>query len=731
MYNKSQQKTEEQENIEQAIFLELIGLERDRSTMTFARTVGFTPVEFKMPENTSKLSFINIEPTRKSIAKENSQNSIEEKKTETEKEINSIEKKGKRNTNTSSFPHSVHGVILVKKSEDDVPRWGSGILVGPDIVLTAAHNVYDDEKPIRKRYPSIKFIPGVNGDEAPFGEIEVDSVFAPDDYINHKGTKEENGANGDDYAVVILKKPIGRETGYFGLHLLREQEITMLKSKKVFIVGYAKSQMQGQLEQWKTKGKILDYNVEKELIHCNLVANGQSGGGVFYKDSQRYVLGIYLGGNNFNEERSSVCLVTIRKFQQIYYWIQQAKRQKLEEILQGKDDENYITKLNFRGILGPINVKLLSECGLSGLEELDLSDKSIDEVSIQELGTTSKWPNLRSLNLGSTGLGDKGCQFLIKNKAWKNLKVLNLRSNDINEAGLSEIIQNSSWPELEELTLSYNSFEARGALLIGACTSWQHLKLLDLSGNKIDDEGAAGIAKNVTWKNLESLILRNNSIGDEGACSIAMNTVWVHLKHLDLSGNQINCKGGMAIGENTLWKMLEKLDLSHNRIGGKGAVSIGINPAWVNLKYLELPCNEITDEGGIAIGSNTVWKDLRGLNLSNNELNNKGTSAIANNIAWNKLEDLALIRNDVDNDGAIALARNTSWKRLRSLILTHNKIGWGGAVMLVRNSAWTKIKIIDLTDNKKEFTQEKANSLIANSFSNSFDIKIDVKFARW
>ena len=84
--------------------------------------------------------------------------------------------------NTSSFPHSAHGLILARKSEDEAPRWGSGILVGANIVLTAAENVYDDEKPTRKRYAHIKFILGANGDETPFGEIEVDQVFAPEDY---------------------------------------------------------------------------------------------------------------------------------------------------------------------------------------------------------------------------------------------------------------------------------------------------------------------------------------------------------------------------------------------------------------------------------------------------------------------------------------------------------------------------------------------------------------------
>ena len=56
-----------------------------------------------------------------------------------------------------------YGIILSKNS---------GFLIGPHIVLIAAHNVYDNEKPLRKRYSDIKCILGTNGVEIPFGEIE-------------------------------------------------------------------------------------------------------------------------------------------------------------------------------------------------------------------------------------------------------------------------------------------------------------------------------------------------------------------------------------------------------------------------------------------------------------------------------------------------------------------------------------------------------------------------------
>ena len=106
---------------------------------------------------------------------------------------------------------------------------GSGFLIEPHIVLTAAHNVYDNEKPLKKRYSDIKFIPGAEGVEIPFGEIEVDYVFTPESYINYKRKDEENGVNADDYAMLVLKKRIGQETGDFGKSAVSDSHGTLLK----------------------------------------------------------------------------------------------------------------------------------------------------------------------------------------------------------------------------------------------------------------------------------------------------------------------------------------------------------------------------------------------------------------------------------------------------------------------------------------------------------------------
>ena len=85
-------------------------------------------------------------------------------------------------------------------------------MIGPALVLTVADHVFDDQKPIRKRSPYLMFIVGANGDETPFGEIEIEDMFAPESYLNHKvgEAKKENGLKSDDYIALILLKKTNR-----------------------------------------------------------------------------------------------------------------------------------------------------------------------------------------------------------------------------------------------------------------------------------------------------------------------------------------------------------------------------------------------------------------------------------------------------------------------------------------------------------------------------------------
>ena len=84
--------------------------------------------------------------------------------------------------NTFSFPHSVHGIVKADCG-DGIYHTGTGILIGPALALTAAHNIYDYEGS-KEKYSKIVFIPGINEQLIPFGLFKVVESYVPDEYLN-------------------------------------------------------------------------------------------------------------------------------------------------------------------------------------------------------------------------------------------------------------------------------------------------------------------------------------------------------------------------------------------------------------------------------------------------------------------------------------------------------------------------------------------------------------------
>jgi Leucine-rich repeat (LRR) protein len=138
-------------------------------------------------------------------------------------------------------------------------------------------------------------------------------------------------------------------------------------------------------------------------------------------------------------------------------------REKLEEILKGRDDEDRIKTLSFKHTaIGSLGLKVVLGCALAGLEELELSSFKIDETGIEKLSKNSNRPNLRKLHLSENSLGDKCikiCPVFEKR----------LKSTD-------EIVKNLSCVKLEEVNLSKNVVTDMGAILLGSSENWKNLK---------------------------------------------------------------------------------------------------------------------------------------------------------------------------------------------------------------------------------------------------------------
>ena len=248
-----------------------------------------------------------IEPLLQSAKKSPSQQPIKEAQRLTSETGDGRERIEK----TAEWPNSVHGLVAV--DFDNTRCWGTGILIGPNIVLTAAHNLYDFDKRIYAKLETMQFLPGINGQQLPFGFVEVEQYFISPNYITERT---------EDYAILILKEPIGYETGYFGLACLEPEELV---HKVIHLYGYPYDKVASKpntYEMWGTKGMIADINIDRGAITYFIeTSSGQDGSGIWYQEGEDfYVCGVHVQGLRGLLARRAT-LLTRAILEQIYQWI--------------------------------------------------------------------------------------------------------------------------------------------------------------------------------------------------------------------------------------------------------------------------------------------------------------------------------------------------------------------------------------------------------------------------
>lgn len=203
------------------------------------------------------------------------------------------------------YPFSSAALITDKNG------WLSGMMVGPYAVLTVAHGMFENfsfdkfNKPKQKklRNPSDMSVT-VSGETATAVRILI-----PNDTLI---TTDSDVFENNDYALLIIDKPLGAKFGYWGVKKSRIQ-----KGAPIAILGYPcieDEQWTGPAAPAKTVNPLLWYSIGKRgaaYSHCPMGkcfsldlpgAPGNSGSPVFEPNQPGVLVGVYPGVGKMVDE---------------------------------------------------------------------------------------------------------------------------------------------------------------------------------------------------------------------------------------------------------------------------------------------------------------------------------------------------------------------------------------------------------------------------------------------
>ena len=279
-------------------------------------------------------------------------------------------------------------------------------MIGLNLALTAAHNEWD--KAQKKMYRIIKFYPGINGRILPFGVIDVKEIFVPE---NYKKTCSEEKSQ-DDYALLVLERSIGEQTGSFGLDIAHKD---VLHHKEEFnLVGYPRQVGDSDYQKLIESGNHYQYGMKEQNffdefgINYNIQASpGQSGSGLYYYDEELdayFVVGVHVLGRDEDEHCNTfetATWLTRDRFDQVQQWI---------EISRATNEVNYsYSERNFKQQDGEKWLQdIFTKYRNSQIEILNLRANQMNATHAILISRQAKWNSLREIDISKNMIRDQG-----------------------------------------------------------------------------------------------------------------------------------------------------------------------------------------------------------------------------------------------------------------------------------------------------------------------------------
>jgi len=207
---------------------------------------------------------------------------------------------------------------------------GTGFLIGPYTVITAAHVLVDRQKfgwNKPRRAQQIRILPGRNGTLAPYGYVVTDKYEVPAGWNDNDAN--ETAATAFDYGAVFIPKKsenevedeaLGERLGYFGLRAFAKVELHDVELLFINNAGYPIEPGKPFGTLWYNAGRISKW-ADRHVEYMVDTEGGHSGSPIYYfdeKKQQRYVVAIHTTGDFVNRGLR----ITPSIFEKIRVWAQ-------------------------------------------------------------------------------------------------------------------------------------------------------------------------------------------------------------------------------------------------------------------------------------------------------------------------------------------------------------------------------------------------------------------------
>ncbi len=187
---------------------------------------------------------------------------------------------------TNRFPYAA--VVRLRNTYAHKTNACSGVLVASNIVLTAAHCLYDKVEDAHAG--KVRVYPGKNGGYNAFGSVDARTWLVNPEYT----TIPWSTSHEVDWAVVVLEEHVGLQTGWFELAAL---DADALSGQVAFLAGYPN----GECGDCPFTGKNMHLGMgeigfvgDRFFLHGIDSMHGSSGAGIFLRRGGRpVVVGIH------------------------------------------------------------------------------------------------------------------------------------------------------------------------------------------------------------------------------------------------------------------------------------------------------------------------------------------------------------------------------------------------------------------------------------------------------